>query len=69
MIQFKGYENKHYFGPACGDNTSLHWYETKVMNPDMIRMELGRKEGIEVELEGDIFGFKGMLKPHQLKRI
>ena len=69
LIQFKGYENKHYFGPACGDNTSFHWYERKVMNLDMIIMQLGRKEGIEVESEGDIFDFEGMLKPHKIKRV
>lgn len=69
MKDFKGYEKKHYFGPACGDNTSVHWFERKVWNIHMLRMELGSKEGVEIEMDGDAFGFEGMFKPHEIKMV
>lgn len=59
----KGYENKHYFGPACGDNRSIHWYEK--YNPSFVPwLEMGETEGIKIIMEGDVFNLYGFNEPH-----
>ena len=66
-MKYKGYLVKHYFGPACGENISLYWFERRNLISD--RLNIGIKEGIAINIRGDAFGFAGMMQPHEIKYL
>ena len=66
-MKHKGFLVKHYFGPAAGENISIHWFERAI--PTTTWLNLGLKEGIEIRSDGDVFGFVAKVKPHNIKYL